>query len=152
MADGVRNSGVHCKDIAVIPNSCDIDDFQGYVRPAVETRASYRLPADGHIVSYTGTIGEINGVDYLCHLASAMQHVDPRVVFLIVGDGKDRARVRRVASETGLLNSRVFFVDPVDEVVERLVAESVYTFDPRVVALIRPATRLLGWPAYPELL
>ena len=113
MADGVRDSGISPAKIAVIPNSCDIDDFQQSGRPADETRTKYKLPADGLIVSYTGTIGEVNGVDYLCKLAFAMKDVDPTVKFLIVGDGKDRERVHQVASETGLLDESIFFIDPV---------------------------------------
>lgn len=42
-------------------------------------------------------------------------------------------------------------VDPVDQVVEALYAESIYTYDPQTIALIRPAVQLLQWPALPEL-
>lgn len=59
----------------------------------------------------------------------------------------DAARVIRVACRA----ISMLEVDPVDQVVESLYAESVYTFDPQAIALIRPAVRLLGWPAYPEL-
>ena len=59
----------------------------------------------------------------------------------------DTARLIRVACRA----ISMLEVDPVDQVVESLYAESIYTFDPQAIALIRPAIRLLGWPALPEL-
>jgi hypothetical protein len=59
----------------------------------------------------------------------------------------DAARLIRVACRA----ISMLEVDPVEQVVESLYAESVYTFDPQAIALIRPAIRLLGWPALPEL-
>lgn len=59
----------------------------------------------------------------------------------------DAARLIRVACRA----ITMLEVDPVDQVVESMYAESVYTFDPQAIALIRPAMRLLGWPALPEL-
>ncbi len=59
----------------------------------------------------------------------------------------DAARLIRVACRA----ITMLEVDPVDQVVESMYAESVYTFDPQAIALVRPAIRLLGWPALPEL-
>ena len=60
---------------------------------------------------------------------------------------EDRAQIIRAACRA----ITMLEVDPVDQVVESLYADSIYTFDPRAVSLIRPAIELLDWPALPRL-
>ncbi|MBT8100443.1 MAG: glycosyltransferase family 4 protein [Gammaproteobacteria bacterium] len=129
MAEGVAATGYPTERIAVIPNSSDIVQFQNPASSATETRDRLGIPRDGALVVYAGTIGEINGVTYLCRVAEAMQAIDPSVHFLIVGDGKDRLLVEVTASGLNLLNKTVHVRDPIakSEMPDVLAAATVCT-------------------------
>jgi glycosyltransferase involved in cell wall biosynthesis len=62
---------------------------------------------------YTGTVGRVNGLDYLVRLASSMRRLAPEIRFLIVGDGVERANVARLAAHLNVLNRSLFMMDPV---------------------------------------
>ena len=115
MADGVAATGFPESRLSIIPNSSDINLFQNPTATARETRERLGLPSSGSLVVYAGTLGEINGVSYLCRLAAAMQEIDTSVNFLIVGDGKDRLLVEVTASGLGLLNETVHIRDPISK-------------------------------------
>ena len=129
MAEGVAATGYPIDRIAVIPNSSDIEQFQSPKSSATETRDRLNIPRDGPLIVYAGTIGEINGVTYLCRVAEAMQKIDPSVQFLIVGDGKDRLLVEVTASGLNLLNKTVHVRDPIakNEMPDVLAASTICT-------------------------
>jgi glycosyltransferase involved in cell wall biosynthesis len=61
------------------------------------------------VVGYIGTMGLAHGLDTLIDAASILQRVDPRVAFLLVGEGADKERIRATVRSRGLGN--VCFVD-----------------------------------------
>jgi len=63
------------------------------------------------LVVYAGTLGMINDVGYLARLAAAVGRIDPEVRIAVVGEGREEARVRRIAEELGVLG-RNFFMLP----------------------------------------
>jgi colanic acid biosynthesis glycosyl transferase WcaI len=74
-------------------------------------RARYGI--DGQfLVTYSGNIGVKQKLDVVIE-AAALHHQDPSVLFLIVGDGADCARIKARASELGLSNVR--FLPLLDE-------------------------------------
>lgn len=60
------------------------------------------------VVSYIGTVGMAHGLDSLLEAAQALVP-NPGIAFLLVGEGADKERVRRLAVEKGLKN--ISFVD-----------------------------------------
>jgi glycosyltransferase involved in cell wall biosynthesis len=101
-------------DVSVIPNACDVAAFAG-VTPAEVTafRAARAWLGDRPLVVYTGTIGAVNNVGYVVELARRLRHRDPDVRFLVVGDGKERAEVERLARRGGVLDTNLFMEPPV---------------------------------------
>jgi glycosyltransferase involved in cell wall biosynthesis len=61
------------------------------------------------VVGYIGTMGMAHGLDTLIEAASILQRVDPRVAFLLVGEGADKERIQATVRARGLSN--VCFVD-----------------------------------------
>lgn len=112
MAAGVADTGYPADQITVVPNSSDIELFRDPSASAAESRDRLGIPQEGPLVVYAGTIGEINGVTYLCRVAEAMREIDPTVQFLIIGDGKDRLLVEVTASGLELLDRTVHVRDP----------------------------------------
>lgn len=112
MAEGVSRVGYPNKHIHVIPNSCDLDLFDV---PDSSGRAFLDLHPHlkgAALVTYPGTLGMVNGIDYFVDIASQMLLVNPDVKFLIVGDGKKRDEVLQHAEQLGVLGANLWYMEP----------------------------------------
>jgi colanic acid biosynthesis glycosyl transferase WcaI len=68
------------------------------------------LRAEGKfVVSYIGTMGMAHGLETIVAAAAQLQDANPEIVFLMIGEGADKARIAALARERGLTNLR--FVD-----------------------------------------
>jgi glycosyltransferase involved in cell wall biosynthesis len=113
MKDGVVNTGYPEEQVDVIPNCSDLHHFDVPADKGAALRAHYPWLQDRPLVLYAGTLGEINGVDYLVRLAAAMRPVAPEVRFLVIGAGKQKAHVRELAVSLDVLDRNFFMMDPV---------------------------------------
>ena len=129
MAAGVAATGYPADRITTIPNSCDLE----LLAPSKEAAQAFRLAhpelGEGPIVLYAGTIGHINGVDYLVKVAEAMQHRNPAVRFVVLGYGVREEQVRHQAEQTGVLNQNFFMYQriPKRQMVQVFSAASITT-------------------------
>jgi glycosyltransferase involved in cell wall biosynthesis len=113
MKDGVVAAGYPADRVTVIPNSCDRQLFQVDETAGQVFRRRYPWLGDRPLVVYAGTLGLINGVDYLARLAAAVRARDPEVRFLVVGDGREEGRVRREAEQLGVWERNFFMLPPI---------------------------------------
>lgn len=111
MKEGIVRAGVPAERVSVVPNSCDVELFrapasagEGFLRANPHLKGSA-------LVSYTGTLGPINGVEYLVDVAAAMLALDPSVRFLVTGDGRQREAILERARAAGVLE-RNFWLRP----------------------------------------
>jgi glycosyltransferase involved in cell wall biosynthesis len=111
MRDGVLGAGCPPDRVTVIPNAADLDAFDVGPEPGRRLRSQHDWLQDRPLVVYTGTLGLVNGVEYLVRLAAAVQRLDPDVRFLIIGSGRSQASVRALASSLDVLG-RTFFMMP----------------------------------------
>ncbi|NTU85438.1 MAG: glycosyltransferase family 4 protein [Chloroflexales bacterium] len=114
MASGVIRRGVAPERVTVIPNSCDVDEFDIPAERGEQIRR--RVPGlapDQPLIVYSGTFGRINGVSYLVELAAALRVMLPGARVLLVGDGAERSLVEARARELGLLGESVHIWDPI---------------------------------------
>ena len=106
MKDGVVRAGVPPQRVSVIPNSCDLELF-GTPPEALE------LPfaRDGRpVVTYAGTLGAVNGVDYLVEIAASARRAAPELRFVIAGHGAKEGMIRRRALELGVLDQNLWML------------------------------------------
>jgi glycosyltransferase involved in cell wall biosynthesis len=113
MADGVAAHGYPRERITVVPNACDLDLFDVDPEDVRRFRNARPWLQDRPLVVYGGTLGIINGVDYLVRLAAEVRDRAPDVRFLLVGEGRELVSTRRLAAELGVLDRTVFFEPPV---------------------------------------
>jgi glycosyltransferase involved in cell wall biosynthesis len=111
MRDDIIAKGIAAERVSVIPNGCDTEVFSASsaARPLSEELPWIR---GRRLVIYAGSIGPVNGVDYLVRLASRVRELDPTVCFVVIGAGRDRNAVRDAAAEAGVLNDNFFMLDP----------------------------------------
>jgi putative colanic acid biosynthesis glycosyltransferase WcaI len=93
--------------ISVVENGVETDLFS----PASSNSQLRReLDADGRfLVSYIGTIGIAHGLDTLLDAAHMLQSAAPQVAFLLLGEGADKERIKRLAASRHLNN--IIFLD-----------------------------------------
>ena len=100
--------------VTVIPNSSDLalfaapNDDEG-----AAVRAGRPWLGDRPLLVYAGSLGAANGVDYLAHVAEVLRSIAPGVRILLVGDGKGRDELEKLARQLGVWNKNLFVEPPV---------------------------------------
>ncbi|SDL67320.1 Glycosyltransferase involved in cell wall bisynthesis [Modicisalibacter muralis] len=109
MKAGVVRAGYPRGQIAVIPNSSDIDIFSDVDGGLIDhVRCERGWLGDGPLLIYTGTFGLINGVGYMVNLAQHLLDIAPEIRILLVGDGVEYQKVLADADNAGVLNRNLF--------------------------------------------
>lgn len=105
MADTAIARGADPSRVHVVPNGSDLDLFGPHIAPwrPAEARSGESL------IVYAGAHGVANGLDLLLD-AAALMRGDNRIRLLLVGEGSEKPRLMRRATEEGLGN--VTFLPP----------------------------------------
>ncbi len=112
MKAGVVAAGYPPERVTIIPNSSDIELFDVPRSQGEQFLASHPYLKTGPLITYAGTLGLVNGVDYLVEIAAAMLRIDPAVRFLILGEGNQEEVVRRRAEQLGVLGRNTWLLPP----------------------------------------
>ena len=98
----IANWNVPAEMIFVVENGVEGDLFA----PQSDREARRKeLEAEGKfLVCYAGTMGLAHGLQTLIEAAAILQRENPRVQFLLVGEGADKERIVGLASNRGLTN------------------------------------------------
>lgn len=110
MQDGITARGYPSRHVAVIPNSCDMEFFEHSAEQGRAFRARHSELKDKKLVVYCGTLGLVNGVDYLVRVAAELRD-DPELCFLVVGGGRCSDEVRQLAHELNVLDHNFVMLD-----------------------------------------
>ena len=110
MKDEIAATGFPANRITVIPNGCDLELFADGDAAVVELRARYEWLGDRPLVSYVGTLGRINAVDYLVEIARAAGELDERIRFAVVGTGIEESNIRELARKVGVYEKNFFMI------------------------------------------
>ncbi|GIV37159.1 MAG: glycosyltransferase WbuB [Cyclobacteriaceae bacterium] len=87
--------------VEVLPNMADI----GYFGVAAEPETKAKFNATGKlVVSYFGTMGRANGLQFVLNCAQACGKEKLPVLFLLCGDGAERSSLERTTHEMQLNN------------------------------------------------
>ena len=129
MAEGVVRTGYPRDRVMVIPNGCDVELFSVPDEDGKHFLEDHPHLQTGPLILYAGTLGMVNGIEYLVDMAHAMARIDPSVRFLVVGDGLEAGKVRRRAEELKVLGRNFFMMPSVSkaELPRLLSAASIST-------------------------
>lgn len=111
IAQGIARRGVNENKIALVPNGCDLEIFQGGAQDAWRPAG---VRDEDMMAVFTGTHGVANGLDAVLDAARVLkdrQREDIRIV--LIGDGKLKPDLVKQAKAQGLDN--VIFHDPVSK-------------------------------------
>ena len=111
MSEGVAKTGYPIENIHTIPNSSDISLFQLNKKLNIGLQNKYKWNDEDKIIIYTGTLGEINGVEYLVDIANEFTEINNKVKLLIVGDGIEEQAIRNKAKIYNCLDNNLFMIN-----------------------------------------
>ncbi len=107
----VKHWRVPPEKISIVENGVETEIFA----PQDASQLRNELSIDGKfVVSYIGTIGMAHGLETLLEAAGKLQHLNPEVLFLLVGEGADKERIMNLAHSRGLSNVRFVAQQPHD--------------------------------------
>lgn len=92
----------------VIPNISEVNRFAD-----IKKTTDITVPEGKKMVLYAGTMGNVNGIGYVVELAEKTLPLDPDLLYYIVGRGKEKDMLLKMAEEKGVLNKNFFIFDPV---------------------------------------
>lgn len=99
---------VPAEKISVVENGVETDMFSPDA--FIDENIREQLGLEGKFVaSYIGTMGNAHGLETLLNAASRLRQETPKVVFLLIGEGAEKERIKATAKSRGLTN--VQFLD-----------------------------------------
>ncbi|MGE7762641.1 glycosyltransferase family 4 protein [Peribacillus sp. NPDC097895] len=111
MKEDLLKKGVKQEKISTVTNFADIDHFTR-ICSEVKEEALDKLGLKAKFIClYAGTLGFINNIEFILELAEKTD--DPDIVYLIVGEGKEKERLIQVKESKKLNN--VIFLDQVSK-------------------------------------
>lgn len=107
---------VPAKKIDVVENGVETDLFAP-AEPAANIGLRKELGAEfGFLVCYIGTMGMAHGLETLLEAAARLQSENPNVVFVLIGEGAEKERIKAVAHTRGLANVRFLDQQPREKI------------------------------------
>jgi glycosyltransferase involved in cell wall biosynthesis len=110
MAAGIEATGYPADRITVIPNCCDTKLFRVSDSAGRKFLEQHPYLQGGPLIVYCGTLGIINGIDYLVRIAEQAMELSPSVRFLIAGDGIRREAIEAEAKERKVLGKNLWMI------------------------------------------
>lgn len=116
MRDGIVARGYPIERVTIVPNGSDNSLFESSPNPGRSIRFEYPWLGSRSFVLYAGTIGFMNGVQYLVRLAAAARTAEPELRFVVIGDGAQRDVVADLAAKLGVLDTTFFMLSSMAKV------------------------------------
>lgn len=124
MADGVRSVLKQDKEIVIASNSSDVDKFRPDIDGSeVRSRMGWR---DKFVVVHFGAMGKANGLDFLVEAADGLRD-NPEILFVIIGTGSEKQRLRGEIERRGLKNIQILDTFPKQDLPNIIAACDVST-------------------------
>lgn len=100
---------VPAEKIEVVENGVETDLFTPQLEASNQSLRKTLGLEGKFVVCYIGTMGMAHGLETLLESASQLRDESPNTVFLLIGEGAEKARIQSLAKQRGLSN--VLFLD-----------------------------------------
>jgi glycosyltransferase involved in cell wall biosynthesis len=103
MQERIESYGVPAKNISLVPNAVDPDEFKPLVRDNALVE-KLGLTKDHLIIGYISSLSSYEGVDLLIEAVARLKRENPKkkLALVVVGGGKELPRLRELAAATKL--------------------------------------------------
>ncbi|MGH9579479.1 MAG: glycosyltransferase family 4 protein [Terriglobales bacterium] len=119
----VRQGKISPDKISVVENGVDTALFSGDGE-SHGFRESLGLEGK-FIVSYVGTLGMAHGLSTVLDAAASLQHSNPEIMFLMVGEGAEKEHLQNQVGARGLSNVSILPQQPREKIAEMIRASTL---------------------------
>jgi glycosyltransferase involved in cell wall biosynthesis len=102
--------------IAVVENGVETDLFAPAPSASIESLRCELGAESNYLVCYIGTMGNAHGLETLLDAAATLQKQRPNVLFLLIGEGAEKERIKELARSRALLNVRFLDQQPREKI------------------------------------
>jgi glycosyltransferase involved in cell wall biosynthesis len=119
----IEHWGVPLEKISVVENGVETETFTPGA--LCDENIRKQLGVEGKFVaSYIGTMGNAHGLETLLNAAQSLQH-KPNFLFLLIGEGAEKERIKAAAHARQLPNIRVLDQQPREKIPAFILASDV---------------------------
>jgi len=111
-----QNRNVPADKISVVENGVETDRFSPSTADASRTLRRELAAENKFVVCYVGTMGMAHGLETLLDAAAILQTQNPAVLFLLIGEGAEKQRIKALAQSRGLANIRFLDQQPREKI------------------------------------
>ncbi len=112
----IQNWAIAPEKIAVVENGVETDLFAPSSTTATDALRSQLQAASRFLVCYVGTMGMAHGLETLLDAAAILKPAIPDVLFLLIGEGAEKDRIKSLAQSRGLANVKFLDQQPREKI------------------------------------
>lgn len=120
MLNNLIKKGIDPKKVTVIENMANL-----YLFDDLESVKKEELLKDKFVCIHPGTMGHVNGLDFVLDVAKETIKVDEEIIFLLIGDGKRKDQLMKRVEEEKLFNVQIRDSMPKSEIAMMIKAADV---------------------------
>lgn len=109
----ITDKHIAAEKVLFLPNGVDVQIFKPQLADSA-WKAHLGLPTSQHIILYTGTHGYAHGMEVILHTAALLANEE--ILFLLVGDGSEKAALQQLAQHMQLKNVVFWPPQPVETI------------------------------------
>jgi colanic acid biosynthesis glycosyl transferase WcaI len=112
----VKHRHVPSEKISIVENGVETSLFSPVSADARSALRQQLGAQEKFIVCYVGTMGMAHGLETLLDAAAQLQLQRPEVLFLLIGEGSEKAKIKELAASRGLANVRFLDQQPREKI------------------------------------
>jgi glycosyltransferase involved in cell wall biosynthesis len=116
---------VPAEKITTVENGVETDLFAPAAEPETHVLRKSLDAESKFLVAYIGTIGNAHGLETLLSSAETLQRTNPEVLFLLIGEGAEKERIKSLAASRNLTNVRFLDQQPRENIPAYISAADV---------------------------
>jgi glycosyltransferase involved in cell wall biosynthesis len=135
LSDGMRDSilkkGISKNKITVVTNFSNIEFFNKDKVNRENVRKKYNFTSKQFICIHSGAMGFVNGLDYILDSAKYIYNYDKNIIFLLIGEGREKERLRK-----RIIDEKIYNVIILDSISKKDIRDIVVSSDVGLVCFI----------------
>ncbi|MGL5904921.1 MAG: glycosyltransferase family 4 protein [Cetobacterium sp.] len=125
MCENLLKKGIKKNKIEIIHNLSNTYLYKDItIDQTLKQREKYSL-GDKFICIHPGTMGFVNGLDYVLEVGKSLQEKDEEILILLVGDGKEKSILKKKIDDEKIKNIKIIDALPKLEIVQLIKASNL---------------------------
>lgn len=120
MYNNLISKGINKEKISIIENMANL-----YLYDEIKETSRPSCLEDKFVCIHPGTMGHVNGLDFILDVAKYILKIDKDIVFLLIGEGKKKEHLKRRVKEENITNVIIKDALPKKEIVKIIKSSDI---------------------------